>query len=63
MIPILVCGLAVTDFVFDVEEFPDLPQKYAARNARVALGGCAGVAAAAIARLGGTTQLATPRRR
>ena len=58
MLPILVCGLAVVDFVFDVQGFPDAPRKFHARNARVAAGGCAGVAAAAIHRLGGKARIA-----
>ncbi len=58
MVQVLVCGLAVIDFVFDVDGFPDAPQKYRALDANISLGGCAAVAAAAIARLKGRPQLA-----
>ena len=58
MLPILVCGLAVVDFVFDVHKFPNSPKKYLARGARVAAGGCAGIAAATILRLGGKARIA-----
>ena len=58
MFPTLVCGLAVVDLVFDVHAFPDSPRKFRARNARIAAGGCAGVAAAAILRLGGKARIA-----
>lgn len=57
-VEILVCGSAVTDFVFEVPAFPDSPQKYQAQDARIVGGGCAGNAAVAIARLGGKPVLA-----
>ncbi len=54
MVQILVVGSAVTDMVFEVERFPDAPEKYAAHSAHIVGGGCAANAAVAIARLGGT---------
>lgn len=58
MAEVLVCGSAVVDFVFQVERFPDRPEKYAALDAAIVGGGCAGNAAVAIARLGGKARLA-----
>ena len=59
MTTILVAGVAVTDFVFQVEEMPDRPEKYRALDSSVIGGGCAASAAVAIARLGGTARLAS----
>ncbi len=58
MARVLVCGLAVIDFVFELEDFPQGPLKFRTQKARTDLGGCAGVAASAVARLGGIAQLA-----
>lgn len=55
---ILVVGVAVVDFVFHVDEMPRSPEKYRAKDAFVTGGGNAANAACAIARLGGTAQLA-----
>ncbi len=54
---ILVCGSAVVDFVFEVDAFPREGRKYTASRARMVGGGCAGNAAVAITRLGGTARL------
>lgn len=59
MTTILVAGVAVIDFVFRLDAMPRSPEKYRARDAAVSGGGCAGNAAAAIARLGGDARLAT----
>ena len=59
MTGVLVVGVAVVDYVFFVDSFPNAAEKYRARDALVVGGGCAGNAAVAIARLGGTAHLAT----
>jgi len=56
---ILVCGVAVIDFVFDLDELPRAAEKYRARNAAIVGGGCAANAAVAVARLGGHAMLAS----
>lgn len=48
---ILVCGLAVVDFLFEVPEMPERAEKYIAHNASVLGGGGAANAAVAITRL------------
>ena len=58
MSTILVAGVAVLDFVFHMEEFPRLAEKYRAEGAAISGGGNAANAAVAIARLGGDAQLA-----
>lgn len=58
MTEILVTGSSVIDFVYEVDTFPDRPEKYAARDARIVGGGCAGNAAVAIARLGAHARIA-----
>jgi sulfofructose kinase len=58
MTTILVAGVAVIDFVFSLEVMPRRAEKYRARDAAVVGGGCAANAAVAVARLGGTAQLA-----
>jgi sulfofructose kinase len=55
---ILVAGVAVIDFVFEVDTMPDRPQKYRARDAYITGGGNAANAAVAISRLGGRSMLA-----
>ena len=59
MAKVLVCGIAVVDFVFQTSDIPTLPQKYRADAIEVVGGGIAANAAVAIARLGGTAQLMT----
>ncbi len=58
MAKILVSGLAVLDFVFQVDKMPAKPDKYRAQEAVVSYGGGAANAAVAIARHGGTACLA-----
>ena len=57
MASVYAIGMAVMDFVFDVDVFPDVAQKYRASDARVIGGGCASNAAYAVARLGGDARL------
>ena len=57
MARILVIGVAVEDFVFQVEALPSEARKYRATDAQVTGGGCAANAAVAIARLGGKAVL------
>lgn len=59
MTSVLVVGVAVVDYVFVVDEIPTQPEKYVARDAMVVGGGCAGNAAVAISRLGGSAHLAS----
>lgn len=59
MAGVLVCGIAVVDYVFHVETLPDRAEKYRAEALEVVGGGCAANAAAAIARLGGAAHLLT----
>ena len=56
---ILVAGVAVLDFVFHMDEFPQKPEKYRASGASISGGGNAANAAVAIARLGGQAHLAS----
>lgn len=58
MAQVLVCGSAVIDMVFQVQTFPMAAEKYRAEAAQIIGGGCAGNAAVAIARLGGSAFLA-----
>ncbi len=59
MAKILVTGVAVIDFVFQMDEFPDRPEKYRTHEAVISGGGCAANAAVAIARLGGQAMLSS----
>lgn len=59
MTSILVAGVAVLDFVFHMDEFPRLPEKYRATGAAISGGGNAANAAVAIARLEGEAHLAS----
>lgn len=59
MAKILLAGVAVLDFIFNVEEFPRTAEKYRAEGAEITGGGNAANAAVAIARLGGHAILAT----
>ena len=54
---VLVIGVAVVDYVFYVDAFPQAAEKYRARDAAVVGGGCGANAAVAIARLGGQAHL------
>ena len=54
---IVLAGVAVLDFIFEVEEMPRRPEKYRAKNASVSGGGNAANAAVAISRLGGNARL------
>ncbi len=58
MARILVTGVAVVDFVFNLDTMPSRPEKYRASDAAIVGGGCAANAAVAIARLGGDALLA-----
>jgi len=53
MVQIVVAGVAVVDFVFKLEDFPDRAEKYRTHDAAITGGGCGANAAVAIARLGG----------
>lgn len=57
MTRILVAGVAVVDFVFQVDTMPADANKYRARDAMIVGGGCAANAAVAIARHGGEALL------
>ncbi len=57
MARILLCGIAVTDFVFKVETMPAEPRKYFTYEAVITGGGCAANAAVAVSRLGGEALL------
>lgn len=57
MTRVLVCGLAVVDFVFSVPKMPDRPEKYRASDVTVVGGGGGANAAVAIARLDGEAAL------
>ncbi len=59
MTTVLLAGVAVVDFVFLVDEMPNKPEKYRARDSSIVGGGCAASAAVAVARLGGRAQLAS----
>lgn len=59
MATVLVAGVAVIDFVFQVDEMPRRAEKYRARGAEIIGGGGAANAAVTIARLGGSAMLAT----
>ncbi|MEP0941270.1 MAG: PfkB family carbohydrate kinase [Rhizobiaceae bacterium] len=59
MTSILVAGVAVLDFVFHMDEFPRLPEKYRASGAAISGGGNAANAAVAIARLEGDAHLSS----
>ena len=58
MTKVVCCGLAVVDFVFQVEAMPTRAEKYRAGDARIIGGGGAANAAVAVARLGGEVALA-----
>ena len=56
---ILIAGQSVVDLMFEVPEIPAIPVKYRASGMRLSIGGCAMVAAIAVARLGGNPVLAS----
>ncbi|MCP4047026.1 MAG: sugar kinase [Gammaproteobacteria bacterium] len=58
MADVFVAGVAVVDFVFNVDEMPTRFEKYRATDAVIVGGGCAANAAVAITRLGGHASLA-----
>jgi len=58
MANVLIVGIATIDFVLSVDDIPQAPEKYRARGAQIVGGGCAGNAAVAIAKLGGSAKLA-----
>lgn len=58
MAEVLFCGMAVVDFVFQVDEMPRAAEKYRADDAGIVGGGCAATAAVACARLGGRALMA-----
>ena len=58
MATVLVVGMAVVDFLFEVDSMPDRAEKYVASNAQIVGGGGAANAACAIAKLGGNAMLA-----
>jgi len=59
MTTILIAGVAVIDFVFQLDEMPRRAEKYRAKSAEIVGGGGAANAAVAVARLGGRAMLAT----
>ncbi len=58
MARVLCVGLAVADFVFQLDTLPARAEKLRAKDARIIGGGCAATAAVAVARLGGEALLA-----
>ena len=59
MARVLVIGVAVVDFVFQMDTLPSEARKYRATEADIVGGGCAANAAVAVARLGGDALLGT----
>lgn len=57
MARVLVAGIAVLDFVYQVENLPDAAEKYRAQDMEIVGGGCGANAAVAIQRLGGEAEL------
>ncbi len=58
MARVLCVGMAVVDFVFQLDPLPSAAGKLRAEDARIVGGGCAATAAVAVARLGGEAMLA-----
>lgn len=59
--PVVLCaGIAVEDFIFEVEHFPAPGEKIQAQSLLAITGGCAANAALAVARLGGIACFAGP---
>jgi sulfofructose kinase len=59
MTTVLIAGVAVIDFVFQVDEMPRRAEKYRAKGAEIVGGGGAANAAVTVARLGGHAMLAS----
>lgn len=59
MTDVLVAGIAVADFVMQVDDLPAAAEKYRASEAMVTVGGCAANSAIAVARQGGRARLVT----
>ena len=57
MTGVLCAGVAVVDFVLQVDQVPPGPGVHTASNASIVGGGCAANAAVAVARLGGAPAL------
>jgi len=57
MARVLVIGVAVVDFIFQMDTLPNDARKYRATQADIVGGGCAANAAVAVARLGGYAML------
>ena len=52
MSKVMITGVAVVDFIFQIETMPKEPEKYRAQEAAISGGGIAANAAVAISRLG-----------
>lgn len=59
MTEVLVVGMAVVDFLYEVDDLPAKPEKYRASNAQLVGGGGGANAACAIVKLGGKAMLAS----
>ena len=59
MASVFAFGLAVVDFVFNVDKLPDAGEKYHTSSSDIIGGGCAANAAVAIRRLGGIASIGT----
>lgn len=59
MADVLICGIAVVDYVYKVDALPTRAEKYRASGMDIVGGGCAANAAVAVARLGGHARLLT----
>ena len=57
MVNVLITGVSVVDFIFQLNEIPKENEKFRAENASISGGGIAANAAVAISRLGGTPTL------
>ena len=54
---VLVTGVSVIDFIFQIDEIPKLYEKYRANDSSISGGGIAANAAVAISRLSGSSTL------
>ena len=57
MVNVLITGVSVVDFIFQLNEIPKENEKFRAENASISGGGIAANAAVAVSRLGGTPTL------
>ena len=57
MVKVLVTGVSVIDFIFQLERMPKKNEKFKAQNASISGGGVAANAAVAISKLGGLCTL------